>query len=149
MPIDIISTAPWPVCDISNFAAHRFVFDGVECHSMEGLLQSFKFNAIYTQQHICKLEGIVAKVAGRGGNGWRDTQILYWKGYSFPRASEDYQILLNQSFTALYRDAPDFRHALRQTGNGMLTHSIGSDDPTKTILTAKEFCSRLERLRDR
>lgn len=147
MSIDIISTAPWPVCDLSNFAGHRFTFDGVQCASMEGLLQAFKFGDVWMQTRLCGLEGIVAKVAGRAGNGWKTNQNLHWKIYDFPRDSQDYQLLLNQAYSALYRDSRAFREALKATGNGMFTHSIGGDDPAQTILTAKEFCSRLEFLR--
>ena len=40
--MDIRSSGSYPANKLSNFAPHRFVFDGVECRSMEGLLQSFK-----------------------------------------------------------------------------------------------------------
>lgn len=39
-------------------------------------------------------------------------------------------------------------NALRASGNSVLTHSIGKTDPRKTVLTAKEFCSRLTELRE-
>ncbi len=39
---------------LSNFTARRFIFDGVECYSMEGLLQSFKFKDEHIQVEVCK-----------------------------------------------------------------------------------------------
>lgn len=39
--MDIGSGKEYPSNALSNFAPHPFVFDGVECASMEGLLQSF------------------------------------------------------------------------------------------------------------
>ena len=46
---------------LSNFTARNFIFDGVECNSMEGLLQSFKFENIDIQKYVCTLIGITAK----------------------------------------------------------------------------------------
>jgi len=34
----------YPSSALSNFAAHPFVIDGVHCASMEGFLQSLKFD---------------------------------------------------------------------------------------------------------
>ena len=42
--MDIGSKAIYPASALSNFSPHPFTFDGVECNSMEGLLQSFKFD---------------------------------------------------------------------------------------------------------
>ena len=38
--MDIGSKAGYPASALSNFASHPFVFDGVECASMEGLVQA-------------------------------------------------------------------------------------------------------------
>ena len=42
MTIDIWSGGTYPANVLSNFYPNAFVFDGVECSSMEGLLQSLK-----------------------------------------------------------------------------------------------------------
>ena len=41
--MDIGSGTGYPSAALSNFAPHSFVIDGVECASMEGFLQSLKF----------------------------------------------------------------------------------------------------------
>lgn len=42
-----------------------------------------------------------------------------------------------------------FRRALLATHNAVLTHSIGKKNPSETILTRNEFCSRLTKIRAR
>jgi hypothetical protein len=41
-----------------------------------------------------------------------------------------------------------FRRALAATGRAFLQHSIGRTNPSETVLTQREFCSRLMALRD-
>lgn len=41
--MDIGSGSGYPSSSLSNFAPHPFVIDGIECNSMEGFLQSLKF----------------------------------------------------------------------------------------------------------
>ena len=53
--MDIGSGNGYPSGALSNFSPHPFVFDGVKCNSMEGLLQSFKFDKEHVQAEICKL----------------------------------------------------------------------------------------------
>lgn len=49
---------------LSNFTPRKFIFDGVECNSIEGVLQSFKFKNFEMQKEICKLSGLGAKQRG-------------------------------------------------------------------------------------
>ena len=67
--MDIGSGNGYPCATLSNFASHHFVFDGVECNSMEGLLQSFKFKDFEMQKEVCKLVGKKAKFKGKKRNG--------------------------------------------------------------------------------
>lgn len=144
--MDIGSGTGFPSANLSNFAPHPFIFDGVECNSMEGLLQSFKFSNPDIQKEVCKLVGKQAKFRGKKKKWWRN-QILYWQGQEFARSGEEYQHLLDRAFEALASNA-SFRRALLATGNATLTHSIGKNKQTETVLTRQEFCSRLMRLRD-
>jgi serine protease inhibitor len=146
--MDILSTAAYPSSALSNFAAHAFVFDGVPCASMEGLLQSFKFSLHKEQLEVCALTGVSAKRRGQERNApWKTTQLLWWKGVSFPRESRAYQDLLNHAFDALATNT-DFQRALMATQNEPLTHTMGHLNPKETILTEQEFCAQLTRLRE-
>lgn len=145
--MDIGSGKGYPATSLSNFAPHPFVFDGVECNSMEGLLQSFKFSSVDMQQAVCKLVGKAAKFKGKPKK-WFTTQTLYWKGISYDRHSEDYQRLLDRAFDALSQNQ-SFQKALLATGDSSLTHEIGRSDASKTVLTKAEFISRLVRIRQR
>lgn len=143
--MDIGSGQGYPASALSNFTPHPFVFDGVECASMEGLLQSFKFSNPEMQKEVCKLSGKAAKFKGKKKKWWR-TQTLYWGGIEYGRESEEYQILLDRAFYALSSNK-SFMTALLATGNATLTHSIGKTKPKETVLTQQEFCSRLTRIR--
>lgn len=145
--MDIGSGSGFPSATLSNFSPHPFVFNGVECNSMEGLLQSFKFSNPEMQKEVCKLVGKQAKFKGKKKK-WFKTQTLYWQGKEFKRDSEEYQELLDRAFDALATNE-GFKRALLATGNSTLTHSIGKTKQSETVLTRTEFCSRLTKIRER
>ena len=145
--IDITSGGTYPGSALSNFASHAFVFDDVECASMEGLLQAFKFESPDEQIIVCGFTGITAKKYGKKkGAIWKNTQTLYWKEQSYTRDSPEYQQLLDCAYKALAKNK-SFRIALKKTRRHILVHTIGKKDPRDTVLTEQEFCSRLEKLR--
>lgn len=134
---------------LSNFKFRPFVFDGVECNSMEGLLQSFKYKDFNQQIQICKLTGIYAKRKGQKRNkAWKRTQTLYWNNVAYKRNSIEYQNLLDRAYEALFTNI-DFKTDLKLSGNSTLTHSIGKSKKSETVLTEQEFCSRLIKLRNK
>lgn len=145
--MDIGSKAGYPASALSNFAPHRFIFDDIECASMEGFLQSLKFKSSEMQKEVCKLVGRAAKFKGKNKN-WRVTQTLYWKGKEYKRDSDEYQQLLDNAYNALFEQSESFRNALKATGNSSITHSIGKNKINETVLTQSEFCSRLIKLRN-
>lgn len=144
--MDIGSGNGFPAGSLSNFAPHGFVVDGIECASMEGFLQSLKFSNPDMQVEICKLVGRAAKARG-AAKKWQRTQILYWKGKAYKRDSDDYQKLLDKAYNALGKNT-SFQKALLATGNANLTHSVGKNKMSETVLTTREFISRLNRLRN-
>lgn len=145
--MDIGSKNGYPSSALSNFAPHPFEIDGVQCASMEGFLQSLKFESTEMQKYVCTLVGLAAKKKG-AGKRWQQKQELYWNGRIYKRDSDDYQNLLNRAYNALYGNS-GFRKALEATNGATLTHSIGKNKIQETVLTTKEFCSRLMYLRDR
>ena len=144
--MDVGSGNTYPANALSNFSPHPFVIDGVECNSMEGFLQSLKFKSVEMQEHVCTLVGFAAKKKGSDKN-WYVTQTLYWKGEEIKRDSKAYQDLLDRAYEAMYKNTK-FKAALEASGQANLTHNIGKADPTKTVLTRNEFCSRLMKLRN-
>lgn len=65
--IDIKGNSPDPrAAYLSNFEERHFVFRGVPCKSIEGLVQAFKRQDIAEQHELCQLVGKVAKKAGDG-----------------------------------------------------------------------------------
>ncbi len=144
--MDIRSYGNYPSNVLSNFAANSFVFEGVECASMEGLLQSFKFCDRSRQLALCQMVGLDAKYAGRAGNGWMKTQTLHWNGVEYDRHGVEYQMLIARAFTALTENERFLKALLRSRGK-MLTHSVGHNVAKKTVLTAEEFCATLMSLR--
>jgi len=145
--IDIYSGGKYPSNLLSNFAHHNFTIDGVKCESMEGFLESLKFKSTKTQKEVCALVGYNAKKRGRDQK-WYLLQTLYWQNKEFKRYSKEYQDLLDRAFTELYKNI-NFKNALNLTKGFTLTHTIGKKNMSETILTVKEFCSRLTTLRDK
>lgn len=143
--MDIGSGSGWPAAALSNFAPHPFVIDGVACASMEGFLQSLKFKEPEMQKEVCKLVGKAAKFKGKKKKWWRE-QTLHWQGQKLKRDSQEYQDLLDKAFLALSENA-SFQKALLATGDATLTHSIGKNKQSETVLTKQEFCSRLIKIR--
>lgn len=144
--MEIGSKNSYPANALSNFAGHRFEFDGVQCNSMEGLLQSFKFKEPEIQKQICLLVGFGAKRRGYNKNWWT-TQTLFWQGVEYKRESTEYHKLLTRAYDALFT-AESFRKALRAANNAVFTHNIGKTKKSETILTRQEFVYQLNRLRN-
>lgn len=144
--MDIGSGKEYPSSALSNFAPHKFIFRGVQCNSMEGLLQSFKFSSPEMQKHVCTLVGRAAKMKGKDKN-WKTTQTLWWDGNPIKRDSKEYQDLLDEAFEAMRDGSESFRKALLASGKAVLAHSIGRTKENDTVLTVREFCSRLTDMR--
>lgn len=145
--MNIGSGSGFPSANLSNFTPHPFVIDGVECSSMEGFLQSLKFENPEMQKYVCTLVGRQAKFKGKNKK-WYRKQVLYWQGEEYKRDSQEYQELLDRAFDALFENEK-FKKALAATGNSKLTHNIGKNKKSKTVLTEQEFVSRLTNLRSR
>lgn len=144
--MEIRAGLKYPAGALSNFAPHPFVFDGIQCNSMEGFLQSLKFENPEMQEHICTLTGKAAKRSGAKKN-WQRTQILYWRGEPIKRDSQEYQDLLDRAYLAMFSQNQKAQNALLATKNATLTHSIGRRKINETVLTQQEFCSRLIEIR--
>jgi|TARA_R110000851_G_scaffold98620_2_gene213326 ATP/maltotriose-dependent transcriptional regulator MalT len=144
--MNIGSGSGYPESALSNFSPNAFVFDGIDCASMEGLLQSFKFKSEMMQAHVCTLVGKKAKFKGKSKK-WYKTQTLWWKGVEIKRDSDEYQELLDRAFDALATNAK-FIKAILATNNAVLKHTMGKSDISRTVLTTTEFCSRLTKIRD-
>lgn len=145
--MDIGSGNGYPASALSNFSPTPFVIDGVPCNSMEGFLQAIKFKNPDMQVEVCKLVGKRAKFKGKKKKWWT-TQTLYWQGQEYKRDSQEYQDLLDRAYDALFENEK-FKKALKASGNATLTHSIGKNKISETVLTKQEFCSRLVKLRKR
>jgi len=144
--MDIGSGSGFPASNLSNFSPHPFEIDGIQCNSMEGFLQSLKFSNPEMQKEVCKMVGLQAKFKGKKKKWWK-TQTLWWMGKEIDRHSDEFQDLLDRAFGELSKNS-SFRNALIATGKSSLTHSMGKSDPKRTVLTVREFCSRLEKIRN-
>ena len=144
--MDIKSGCGYPASALSNFAPHPFIFDGVHIASFEGFLQSLKFDKEHIQVEVCKLVGKAAKFRGKKKD-WRVDQKLYWKGVTYERKSKEYQDLLDRAYNEMALQSDSFRRALLATQNATITHSIGKSKESETVLTEREFCSRLLKVR--
>jgi len=133
---------------LSNFTARIFEFDGITCGSLEGILQALKQKAVPMQQYMCTLIGFKAKKKGYKLN-WRTNQELYWNTNVYQRKDKAYQELLDLIYESCYRDGRSgLKKDLELTGKAVFSHSIGKRKESETVLTEREFCSRLQKLKD-
>jgi len=146
--MDIKSGKPYPASALSNFAPHPFVLRGINISSMEGFLQGLKFKSADMQQEIFKKVGMGAKRAGRGKN-WQKTQTLWFQGEAIKRDSQEYQDLLDEAYNALFDQNSKAKNALLASQHAVLKHSVGHTKANETVLTRKEFCGRLMKIRNR
>ena len=147
--MDIKAGCGYPASALSNFAPHPFVLDGISISSMEGLLQSLKFDKIHIQAEVCKLVGKEAKFRGKNRNGaWQRAQKLWWQGVAMDRKGDEYQNFLDRAYEEMAAQSESFRKALLATHNAVLAHSIGRSKEAETVLTEREFCSRLMKVRE-
>lgn len=144
--IDIGSTESGIAAELSNFAAHSFVFRGSRIASMEALLQSLKCRWPDLQAEMWNLSGRKAKHVGSAFS-WGEDQTLYWQGELVDRHGQRYQELLDEAYDALFTQSAAARSALLKTNDLELTHTVGKEDSRETVLTREEFLSRLERIR--
>lgn len=144
--MDIHSKGEYPSNMLSNFAPHEFEIDGIKCGSMEGFLQSLKYRNAMKQKDVCALSGKEAKTAGSEKWLWKWTHNVWWQGQKIKRDSHEFSRLINRAYRNLSEN-PNFAKALLDSGDEKLTHSIGSHDPLKTILTEEEFVSQLTKVR--
>lgn len=144
--LDIWSSNGYPPHVLSNLCSNRFFFEGVFCHSMEGFLQSLKYEDSNRQRQICAMKGRKAKT--KTTTTWQTDQVVWWKGTAINRQSNEFQELIRKAYKAMFEQNERFRIALMSTRGLKLYHSRGEQNPYKTILTESEFCSILTEMRD-
>lgn len=143
---EIHSRFPWPSCDLSNFANHPFTIRGFSCAGMEGFLQGLKIQNTELQRKMFLIHGRDAHEMGKRFT-WKN-QTLWFQGTPINRHSEAYIGLVREAYYEMAVQNNSFRRALVATKGKALTHPIGCNDPTKTILTEKEFVDILEEMRN-
>ena len=145
--LDIKSNCLYPANVLSNLYHNPFIFDDIECESIEGFLQSLKYEDKKEQIDVCKLYGGSAKKAGKKKKEWTKDQTLFWQGQPIKRNSKDFKKLIFAVFQACFLQNPQYRMALISTAGMNLSHKSGESDPEKTILTENEFIDTLNEIR--
>ncbi len=143
--IDIWSKSAYPAGVLSNLHSNGFRFDGMDCGSMEGFLQSLKYKDVDKQRQICSMKGKNAK--NMSVSDWQTDQIVWWKGKAIDRQSEEFLKLVDSAYQAMFEQNKNFRSALLSTRGITLYHTRGECNSFKTILTEQEFCSILTNMR--
>jgi predicted NAD-dependent protein-ADP-ribosyltransferase YbiA (DUF1768 family) len=146
-PLDIKSGLPGPAGLLGNFAPHPFELDGIHFACMEAFLQSLKVRDATERAQLYSMSGDAAKAAGTRHH-WQLQGKLYFKDQIIDRFGPDYQALLDRAYAALAQQNEIYRNALKETGTRPLIHTVGKDDPKETVLTERELCDRLMKLRD-
>lgn len=144
--VDIWSKSAYPANVLSNLHDNAFCYDGVECGSMEGFLQSLKQKDAEKQRQVCSMAGKEAKRMTYAD--WQLNQTVWWKGRAINRQSEAFLDLIKEAYMAMFEQNECFRTALMSTRHKVLYHSQGEQNSRRTILTEEEFCGILTALRE-
>ena len=125
-----------------------FTMFGETFHCLEVLLEGIKVPDPIVRSRVLGAGNAreAKKLVGRYGTHWRKEQKLFLQDKAVGRNGPEYQQFLNDAFTALYAMA-DFKQALVDSEDYPLLYSKGDWNRTRTVLTAQEFCGRLEHLR--
>ena len=139
---------------LSNFSRigkDGFEFDGVYVRGLEGFLQGVKFEDEGIQKECCSLVGAKAWKFGRENDKdeWKVAQKLYWNGREMDREGDEYAVLIEEFFDAVYKGVEVNRDKLLLSGDLVLSHSNSSahGDRKNTILAHDEFIGNLNRVR--
>jgi Bacteriophage protein GP30.3 len=150
MMIDIKGNDKDPqVARLSNFTNRPFIFCDVSCAGLEGILQALKCKDFEIQKEICLLSGRDAKRRGLEFDDWKESQLLWWDGFSFERSGREYFSLVTDIYDAAYAQDDSFRTDLLAIGYEDICHSIGNSNMPDTVLTEVEMIYQLNRLRIR
>lgn len=146
---DINDKRGYPYGLLDPSAPIRFEIDGIQCASLDGFLESLKFEKEADQKSISKYVGNSAKKRGQNkdhpGNK-KANRILYWQGKTFKRNSKEFDALINRVFKEMAKNKI-WRAALMLTEDEDFTHSKGKTNKKDTILTQKELTDNLKELR--
>lgn len=111
--MDIWSKSPYPADVLSNLYNNAFTFEGVECGSMEGFLQSLKYQDPAEQSRICAMSGKEAKHMTR--SDWQKSQTVWWRSRAVHRQDSEFRYLVRYAYDAMFSQNKYFRDALMST----------------------------------
>lgn len=135
---------------LSNLYPYEIVFRDEKAKSIEGVLQAIKHSEPDVQKLVMQYSGLDAYHT-RGSTGvddWRSRQSLSWKNQTMMRDSEQYQVFLDELFSAAFEN-PLYAKAIKSTGDKVLLHSVGNENPQETVLTRNEYESRINSLKEK
>lgn len=140
---DIGKFTDFPADVLNNESNNAFLFDGVNCGSMESFLRSLMEADEGRQRHVCLMDGAAAYGLSTSGYDGR----LWWKGREIDRDGAEFHDLIKKAYHAMFVQNPDFQSALMATRQRRLYYKPGKVTHPLTIITEEEFCSILTDLR--
>lgn len=145
--IKIDVNGDYPANVLSNMSDNAFLFDGMACGSMEGLLQSFHEPDPVLQRRICIMRGNTARNLAQARLVGRDPNRLWWKGKEISPDGPEFQRIIDRAFHAMFVQNDDFSMALLATTGKKLYHT---KDPKQklALLSPTRFIEILCDVRD-
>lgn len=130
---------------LKTFAEREFLFDRVECSSIESVLEAFKFEDINDQIEIAGMPAWDAYQQGQREDAmqWQTTRMLYWNGRQYNRDGEEYQELLKRLFFSIFEQDAQFRLDVAFLKNASVMSKVGGINPQTQVMTKKEYIANL------
>ena len=125
-PINVVSSAPPPICLIANFAPTPFELDGVRYAGVEAFWQSLRFPE-GERLRIAALPGAQAKQVSQTQP--YGSHVIY-KGKQIPVGTWEHWQLMRRACRAKFEQNEHARSALLATGARPIIHRVARDSRT-------------------
>ena len=132
--------------ELSNLYPYQFEMDDIVYESMEAFFVSLKTPDANEKDKIYNMSGFQCWKYGKQFD-WKTKQIVYYKNIELNRISSDYNKLIHKAYQHLFKNE-NYKNKIIESLPYKLDHTIGYSDPTKTLLTRKEFIFQLETLQN-
>jgi predicted NAD-dependent protein-ADP-ribosyltransferase YbiA (DUF1768 family) len=125
-PINVVSSAPSPICLIANFAATPFELDGMRYACVEAFWQSLRF-PLSERARIAAMPGPQAKQASQAQP--YGSHVIY-NEKEIPVGTWEHWQLMRRACCAKFEQNEDARSALLATGERPIVHRVRRDSRT-------------------
>lgn len=152
--IDIHSKSDGLGSLLSPLAGYNLSVSGNQYTSMAAFLESLKVrdknlrNQFSANDDGCDT-GAMAQIMGKKYTEWKNDKLLFFHDREYRRDSLRYHAFLSRSLKNCVQRNKHLQKILLKTGDCILISTETERDPQETVLTNRELCCGLMRMREK